>query len=416
MCSADEGERLASLSSTNGNGVERTTHFGADHREIRHQTSRMVGGVGASSGYQKLSGDPGALSESLILKSAQLVRLLEGLRDLKLAKEGSLKLDRSRVDLRDLLERALDSSRAVFEESGQDLRVKFNESPILIQADAPRMLQALGSFLVYIARSGSKTSHWALDTHQSTTEVTLKFQDGQSSDKALRLLTPRDQDFHDLSGSERSERLTRIGFRFASTLVKLHGGRLLEYRSREGKTQKLLIRLPLEESRGSSPINWTRKRDRQITGKRPRRVLVVDDDRLAAVGLSRRVSRLSESATVEYTTNPLEGLEIADRFRPEIVFLDIEMPEINGFEFTRRFRAKPEHQEVLIVTATGSDIKLTPEEAAVLGIDHQLSKPVRSSELQEILSRPTRQSGPDQTLSLFAEASRSQVPGPVTAA
>jgi CheY-like chemotaxis protein len=105
-----------------------------------------------------------------------------------------------------------------------------------------------------------------------------------------------------------------------------------------------------------------------------RRILVVDDNRDAARSLAKQLVRLGNVTRTAY--DGLEAVEVAERFRPEAILLDLGMPKLNGYDAARRIREQPWGEGVLLLALTGwgqEDDKRRSKEA---GFDHHVTKPV----------------------------------------
>jgi CheY-like chemotaxis protein len=115
-----------------------------------------------------------------------------------------------------------------------------------------------------------------------------------------------------------------------------------------------------------------------------RRVLVVDDNRDSAELIAVVLER--EGHEVRVAHHPLEALTIAQSFRPNIAFLDIGLPEIDGYELLRRLRLAPEHEGCAFVAVTGYDeLRVLPSHQR--GFDHHLVKPVDLSTVVDLVER-----------------------------
>ncbi len=123
---------------------------------------------------------------------------------------------------------------------------------------------------------------------------------------------------------------------------------------------------------------------------KPRCVLVVDDEPFICRSLSFVLRR--EKFVVFEARNGEEALAAIREHRPELVFLDVMMPKLNGFEVTERVKADPElrHTKIILLTGKGQDADRTAGVAA--GADDYLTKPFSPSRIvhrvREILGLP----------------------------
>lgn len=116
-----------------------------------------------------------------------------------------------------------------------------------------------------------------------------------------------------------------------------------------------------------------------------RRVLVAEDGRNAADILAMFFEMEGHQVSVAY--DGVEAVERSSAFRPQIIFLDIGMPRMNGLEAARQIRRQPGGREIVIVALSGLDQEEDKRHCTEAGIDCHLAKPVCPTELREIFDR-----------------------------
>lgn len=114
-----------------------------------------------------------------------------------------------------------------------------------------------------------------------------------------------------------------------------------------------------------------------------RRVLVIDDDHDVADSLVIFLETFGASVRAAYGGE--DGVAAVQEFRPELIFLDLGMPKIDGYETARRIRALPEGRSVKLVALTGWGQGQIQDRARDAGFDCQLTKPAGIEELQALL-------------------------------
>ncbi len=114
------------------------------------------------------------------------------------------------------------------------------------------------------------------------------------------------------------------------------------------------------------------------------RILVVDDYPHAAEYLAGRLKRLGHE--VQTATDGRQALESAERFRPEVIFLDIEMPELNGYEVAKRIREQPWGRHVLLVALTGIGTEEDRQRSREAGFDEHIMKPAVPENIRSVLN------------------------------
>ncbi|MPZ45264.1 MAG: response regulator [Betaproteobacteria bacterium] len=115
-----------------------------------------------------------------------------------------------------------------------------------------------------------------------------------------------------------------------------------------------------------------------------RRILIVDDNRDAAISLS-MLLELSGNKT-ETAYDGLAAIDAAARFEPDVVLLDIGLPGLNGYEVARRMRNEPWGKQVKLVAVTGWGHPEDRERAIAAGFDAHLLKPVDHAALVKLLA------------------------------
>jgi CheY-like chemotaxis protein len=171
-----------------------------------------------------------------------------------------------------------------------------------------------------------------------------------------------------------------IGLTLVKRLVELHGGDV-SIESEPGHGTLVMVRLPARTDQASSPASDERRTGR---GGRRRRVLVVDDNSDAVTSLATLLEL--EGHDVRTAIDGHEGLRWFESFRPEIVFLDLGMPGLDGLHVARRIRARPNGERTVLVALTGwgqTEDRLRTREA---GFDHHLVKPVNPSAVLDLVS------------------------------
>jgi CheY-like chemotaxis protein len=114
-------------------------------------------------------------------------------------------------------------------------------------------------------------------------------------------------------------------------------------------------------------------------------VLVVDDNRDAAETLQLLLEAEGHEAHVAHSAH--DALAIARQTSPAILFLDIGLPDVDGYELARRLRALPELAHASLVAVTGYGQPKDKARAIEAGFDHHLVKPARLADVLALLPR-----------------------------
>jgi CheY-like chemotaxis protein len=115
------------------------------------------------------------------------------------------------------------------------------------------------------------------------------------------------------------------------------------------------------------------------------RILVVDDNQDSAESLALMLQMIGHDA--RSATDGLAGLETAQAFRPEVMFLDIAMPRLNGYDLARRIREQHWGRGLSLIALTGLARADDERQAREAGFNHHLVKPVEFEAVVQLLSR-----------------------------
>jgi signal transduction histidine kinase/CheY-like chemotaxis protein len=307
-------------------------------------------------------------------------------------------VSRQVAQLRRLLEDLLDSSRALYGKLGLKLRpvelqacaagiareydrrralaapIRLTGAAVWVRADPARLSQMVDNLVENAVKYGASrvTIHAGV---QGRTGVLTVSDDGQGISHELlpRLFEPFVQGEQTL---ERSQGGLGLGLALVKRLATLQGG-TIEVRSEgRGKGSTFMLRLPLAE-----PAQERRERPLPPPPK-GRRVLVVEDSADARESL--RLLLTGEGHEVAAVADGGEALRSLGAFRPQIAFIDVGLPGMNGYELARAMRlAQPEG--LVLVALTGYGAEGDRRAAFAAGFDLHLTKPVPFSELQEAL-------------------------------
>jgi CheY-like chemotaxis protein len=168
----------------------------------------------------------------------------------------------------------------------------------------------------------------------------------------------------------------------------MHGGEVRASSPGLGQGSEFVVRLPLaaEQKSTSTP----RPDDRPRSAVTPRRVLVVDDNRDAAISMSMLLKYLGSDVRVAF--NGDEALAAIAEYKPAVVLLDIGMPGMDGYEVARRIREQSEFDDVTLIALTGWGQEDDRRRSQSAGFDHHLTKPADMGAIEALLlslkSRP----------------------------
>jgi CheY-like chemotaxis protein len=187
---------------------------------------------------------------------------------------------------------------------------------------------------------------------------------------------------------ERSTGGLGIGLALVRGLVEMHGGTVQAASRGPGAGSTFTVRLPLLEARpfgfGATDLGLhSLSRTPTPAGRPSRRILVVDDNVDAANSMATMLRLLGND--VRRVHDGFEAIALAQDFHPEIVFLDIGMPRLNGYDTIRRLRGQPGGAGVRIIAVTGWGQESDRAKSRAAGFDGHLVKPAQLADLERLL-------------------------------
>jgi signal transduction histidine kinase len=317
-------------------------------------------------------------------QARNLARLVDDLLEAARIERGLLQIRREAVDLAQLVRRAVQGAQTVFEGRGQRVALGAPEVPLVVDGDELRLEQVVVNLLT----NASKFSGAG-----STIDVRLEAKaDGEGRVAEVRVRDPGvgipremlDKIFEPFVQVEPS--LARslgglgIGLSMVKSLVDLHGGRVEAASDGAGRGAEFVVRLPLKNGHARLPT----PRPTQVEARaRPRRVLVIEDNEDALELVQAWLTHLGHS--VQGASDGARGLELALASRPEVAFIDIGLPGIDGYEVARRLRAASDGAPLYLVAVTGYGQPEDRIRALEAGFDTHVVKPLSEAALREAL-------------------------------
>lgn len=358
----------------------------------------------------RLAGDDNpTVSQARAMMERQLghlVRLVDDLLDVSRISRNKMELRRSSLLLADVLSSAVETARPLIEEAGHALIVALPPEPIHLDADLTRLAQVFSNLLTNSAKYTEPGGRIWLTAELLDGEVAVAVRDtgiGIPPDALPQLFDLFSQVDRSL---ERSTSGLGIGLALVQGLVAMHGGTVRAESTGLGTGSTFTVRLPVLSSEGSLP-EFPESQESETGAGGPRRRFLVVDDNLDAVNSLALLLRLF-GHEVQIAHNGLEALEVAERFRPEVVLMDVGMPVLNGHEATRRIRAEPWGRDILILALTGwgqdSD-KLLSKEA---GCDAHLVKPILWPDLEKVLAELESRGAEKEEGGCYSQSCRKQ--------
>lgn len=313
---------------------------------------------------------------------SQLVHLVDDLLDVARISSGKVELRRQRVDMRKVLASSIESCQLLIDGHRHELVVDMAQDEIPVDGDFDRLSQIFSNLLSNAAKYTPPAGHIQLSLAREENHAVI-----QVKDTGIGIPAEYLSQVFDLFSQVRSHQPLAagglgIGLSLIRNLVQLHGGTVKAESAGQNTGSTFTIRLPLCIGEGASASPPA------VPAPEPGgslRILVVDDNVDAGVVLSMLLEM--EGHRVEVVHSGKEAVEKAGNGLPDIIFLDLGMPGMDGIETARRLRALPDAEGIYLVALTGWGQESDRQRTKMAGFDSHLVKPVDRAALASVLER-----------------------------
>lgn len=314
-----------------------------------------------------------------------LTRLIDDLLDVGRITLNKLELRRQPVELSEIITGAVESSRSFIEERGHELTVTVPPEPVYVNGDLVRLTQVFLNLLNNAAKYTERGGRIWLTADRQQNHAVVRVKDtgvGIPGDKLPHLF----EMFYQVDASlERAHGGLGIGLSLVRRLVESHGGTVEAHSEGPGKGSEFTVHLPILVEEPRFPV-LPQPDDSEMRGVASRRILVVDDSRDSADLFAMFLRLMGHEVCTAY--DGVEGVEAAERFRPDAVLLDIGMPRLNGEEACRQIRSTSWGRDIVLIAVTGWDQDENRDRILKAGFDAHVVKPVDpDAVIRLILSR-----------------------------
>jgi PAS domain S-box-containing protein len=338
-------------------------------------------------GMLKLDPEIDQLREMMSRQVEQLVRLIDDLLEVSRISLGKISLRSEIVELSAIIDAAVEASSTIIAEHGQQLIVNVREGDVIrINGDPLRLIQVFSNLLENSAKYSNPGSRIELTVvlEEHTAVVSVRdFGIGIAPEILQRIVHTFSQSSDML---EQSNAGLGIGLTLVKTLVELHGGTVVAQSEGVGKGSTFVVRLPSAADHSSS--NVTAPANRSAVSVRSFKVLIVEDMRALRVITARLLEKLGHE--VEIVENGAMALLKLETFTPDVIFSDIAMPTMTGYELAQRIRQRPDCSQVCLVALTGFGQSSDREKAIEAGFHEHMVKPVDITALQSLFEKLSR--------------------------
>ena len=321
--------------------------------------------------------------EILDRQTTHMARITDDLFDLSRISSGTILLRKERLDLTELVRRAVEDYRSTLEAAGLGVEARLPEKQLWVSGDSTRLAQILSNILQNAAKfteAGGRVTvglseGWNGDAAVITVQDTGIGMDGEHLTRVFEAFRPGARTY------DRSGGGLGIGMALAKGLAELHGGRIMAASDGAGRGSLFTIQIPLEREAAAPP-----KPIRSAPAPaKSYRILVIEDCVDAAESMEMLLHLMGHDVEKAYD-GPV-GVEIAKRYLPEIVICDIGLPgPMDGYAVAEVLRHDFPRGSAFMIALTGYGQLEDQRRSHEAGFDFHVTKPADPKELEKLLA------------------------------
>ncbi len=345
--------------------------------ELRNPVAPIKSGLQLLA-FMNLSPDVDALRTMMSRQLDQIVQLVEDLLDVARIRCGKLILNKSVMVMKTAVETAVEQTGYLLTENGMTVRVIDESKAACVFGDPVRLTQVLYNLLNNAAKFGRKEGTILVTMTVRGNNLLIDVQDDGMGIEASRL-----KDIFSMYAQIESRHSSEaaglgIGLSLVRSLVELHGGTVDANSEGPGHGATFTVSLPIC---ASALIEHASEHKGSEKSSRAFRVLVVDDQRAMRTVSTKLLQAIGHE--VRSAENGATALEILKSFHADVVFSDVTMPVMGGYELASRIRDMEDLNSVCLVALTGYGRSSDKEKALQAGFDRHFTKPINLQQLKD---------------------------------
>jgi len=353
---------------------------------LSHELRNPLGAMVTATNLLKSGADTPAMHDKLLdvltRQSRQMAHLLDDLLEASRVTQNKIELRRENVDLRDVINQAVDALRGPLAERNLRFSCSIPDEPLYVWGDATRLQQIHANLLSNAAKYTQPGGAVELTVKRDGEHALIEVRDSGAGIAPDMLESVFELFVQSNRTLDRSAGGLGVGLTLARSLVQLHGGTICACSDGEGKGSSFQVRLPLTAAPAETEQRGGESSPRFTRGKK---IVVVEDSEDSRELLCEFLKRAGYDCHAA-DSGP-GALELIERERPDIALLDVGLPEMDGFEVARRVRKTPSIAKTVLIALTGYGRASDLETSREAGFDRHLVKPVVLEQLLAVLEQ-----------------------------
>jgi PAS domain S-box-containing protein len=323
-----------------------------------------------------------AMRQTIDRQSILLTRLLDDLLDVNRIARGNFAIEKTVLDLRTVITRAIETSRPMIEANSHALDVKMPAKEVRVVGDSVRLTQAVVNLINNAAKYTPVGGKILIELRLRSGDAEIRVSDNGRGiapdmlERVFELFVQVEPMQHGSIGG------LGVGLALVRRVIELHGGSIQAHSEGLGNGAEFIARIPVSTEALGAGDEAEQAPQNKIAALR---VLVIDDNHDSADTLAMLLQAMGQIVSTAY--DGAAALSVAQSLRPNLIFLDIGMPNMSGYEVARAIRAMYWDKPPVLVAVTGWGQEADRERAAEAGFDRHFVKPVSEDGLREVLEQ-----------------------------
>lgn len=352
---------------------------------LAHELRNPLSPISNSVSILKTADNPEFKTRAFDIIERQLkhmVTLVDDLLDVSRITRGKIRMEKLNLDLVDVLKNSLETNAPLVKEKQHNLtfQVREEDKPIVVHGDFTRLTQLYGNIIHNAAKYTDNGGDIRISIFKEGANAIVEIKDSGVG-------IPKDyigKIFDMFSQVEANSTQTRgglgIGLTLVKSLVQLHDGEISVQSEGAGKGSQFRISLPIAET--LEVENDNKMTNNTSTGRSQRKkVLVVDDNVDVTTTLEMVIEMLGHE--VEVRNSSVKVLKDFGKIAPDVAFLDIGLPDIDGYDLCRRLKSEHPNINTIFVAQTGWGAPEHIEKSKESGFDYHYVKPVSAETVNQ---------------------------------
>nr|WP_314607706.1 ATP-binding protein [uncultured Janthinobacterium sp.] len=345
--------------------------------ELRNPLAPIKSSVALLKHLFPASEQVGKLSDVIERQVTHLTRLVDDLLDVARITSGKVVLQRKAFELQQVLEHVIELCQPAAGSRHIGITLELPPHAVTLHADYARVVQIFANIVSNAVKFTPEGGHIHITARLEQGQLQVSIEDngiGIAPDAIARIFSMFEQG-RTVAGQIKSG--LGIGLSLARQFADMHGGSIEACSDGPGRGSRFVVTLPASAgaARGATMATPAAAGSESPgSASQPVQVLVVDDNRDAADSLQSLFQLEGYAATVAY--DGAQALAAVDMAWPQLVVMDLGMPDMDGYETARQIRQRAQGRDVLMIALTGwgqGEARARTEQA---GFDHHLTKPV----------------------------------------